>query len=254
VGQQAAEAKELALPDAPQAAESLKQAEAHSEEAKQQAEKGNTPAAKEAQKATAKALDQAADQLTEAQKQLAPEAGQQFQQQTQESQQSTQNAIAVDPTATEALQSAENQARAAARPNNSPEQAAAADQGVQQSLEQAAASLAAMQQALQQASTGQANGPPEQGHPDQAARENQPAKDSGHEIPKHEGAPRSINSDARSTIAAGEVDKPGDRLLRNEPWFAKLPPEVRNAIRTGSQRTPPRGYEDRLQRYFQNRE
>ncbi len=39
---------------------------------------------------------------------------------------------------------------------------------------------------------------------------------------------------------------------REEPWIAELPPEVRGAIRANSQRRPPRGYEERLQRYFKN--
>jgi hypothetical protein len=34
--------------------------------------------------------------------------------------------------------------------------------------------------------------------------------------------------------------------------MAKLPPEMRAAIRAQSQRRPPAGYEDRLRRYFEN--
>jgi hypothetical protein len=34
--------------------------------------------------------------------------------------------------------------------------------------------------------------------------------------------------------------------------MAKLPPELRQAIRAQSQRAPPRGYESRLKRYFEN--
>lgn len=40
--------------------------------------------------------------------------------------------------------------------------------------------------------------------------------------------------------------------FQNEPWFAKLPPDLRKAIRARSQRPPPRGYEQRLQRYFES--
>jgi len=43
-----------------------------------------------------------------------------------------------------------------------------------------------------------------------------------------------------------------DRLLREEPWFAKLPPTLRNAIRARARRQPPRGYEERLRRYFES--
>ena len=42
------------------------------------------------------------------------------------------------------------------------------------------------------------------------------------------------------------------RRLLEEPWVMQLPPEVRAAIRAGSQRRPPRGYEERLERYFKN--
>jgi len=43
-----------------------------------------------------------------------------------------------------------------------------------------------------------------------------------------------------------------ERPFLEEPWFAKLPPELRRAIRNNSQRRPPRGYEQRLKRYFQS--
>ena len=42
------------------------------------------------------------------------------------------------------------------------------------------------------------------------------------------------------------------RKLEQQPWFAKLPPELRAAIRAGSQRRAPRAYEERLRRYFQS--
>ena len=41
------------------------------------------------------------------------------------------------------------------------------------------------------------------------------------------------------------------RKLEQQPWFAKLPPELRAAIRADSQRRAPRAYEERLRRYFQ---
>jgi hypothetical protein len=43
-----------------------------------------------------------------------------------------------------------------------------------------------------------------------------------------------------------------ERLLREEPWFANLPPTLRNAIRASARRQPPRGYEERLRRYFES--
>jgi hypothetical protein len=44
----------------------------------------------------------------------------------------------------------------------------------------------------------------------------------------------------------------GGRSFREEPWVAKLPPELRNAIRSNSQRRPPKAYEERLRRYFES--
>ena len=42
------------------------------------------------------------------------------------------------------------------------------------------------------------------------------------------------------------------RLLRDESWHAKLPPELRKSIRAGVGQKPPRAYEERLKKYFQS--
>ena len=47
-----------------------------------------------------------------------------------------------------------------------------------------------------------------------------------------------------------ETGQPGTDQV--DPWLARLPPEVRSAIRANSQRTPPRGYEERMHKYFRN--
>ncbi len=44
------------------------------------------------------------------------------------------------------------------------------------------------------------------------------------------------------------------RDFSSEPWFAKLPVEVRDAIRAQARRPAPRGYEERLRRYFEGLE
>jgi hypothetical protein len=77
--------------------------------------------------------------------------------------------------------------------------------------------------------------------------------------------------------SANELDKPIDELpaegqterptpgrpdpsvgrrrdFSSEPWFAKLPAEVRDAIRAQARRPAPRGYEERLRRYFEELE
>jgi hypothetical protein len=52
---------------------------------------------------------------------------------------------------------------------------------------------------------------------------------------------------SRTGDAANATD-----ALEKEGWFAKLPPEMRQAIRAKSRRRAPRGYEEKLDRYFQN--
>ena len=42
------------------------------------------------------------------------------------------------------------------------------------------------------------------------------------------------------------------RQLKNESWFAKLPPELRKSIRAGAGQKPPRAYEERLKKYFES--
>ena len=42
------------------------------------------------------------------------------------------------------------------------------------------------------------------------------------------------------------------RDFEREPWFAKLPPDLQRAIRAKSRARAPRGYEERLRRYFEN--
>ena len=50
---------------------------------------------------------------------------------------------------------------------------------------------------------------------------------------------------------AGDADQAA-KSFEQESWFAKLPPEMRQAIRAKSQRRAPRGYEEKLDRYFRN--
>jgi hypothetical protein len=57
----------------------------------------------------------------------------------------------------------------------------------------------------------------------------------------------------RPAVAAqGRDTKVEQRNFEKEPWFTRLPPEVREAIRSSSERRPPRGYEDRLKNYFKS--
>jgi hypothetical protein len=54
-----------------------------------------------------------------------------------------------------------------------------------------------------------------------------------------------------STSGSRGADSTAKASPREEPWMAKLPPEVRKAIGANAQQRPPRGYEELLRRYFQ---
>src|SRR5262249_55209537 len=65
------------------------------------------------------------------------------------------------------------------------------------------------------------------------------------------GEPTQPGDNRAPDRGAREVDAAA-RVLGNEPWFAKLPPDLRKAIRAKAQRPPPRSYEEKLQKYFQS--
>ena len=60
-------------------------------------------------------------------------------------------------------------------------------------------------------------------------------------------------SDSRTSKAGGRDVQAGTRRVgREEAWVAKLPGELQSALRAQSEREPPRGYEERLRRYFES--
>lgn len=243
VGPKAAAARELARDDAPQATQALARAEEHAAAAMRSAERGERPATAAAQEGASRSLDEAAEHLDAAKAKLAAEASRQLGQQAEQSRASGRMAVPVDPTATEAMHTAENEAvDGALKP--APQQPKS-DRMVQQALEQAAASLASRRQALEQSR--------QQAQADQPGAKE--ASDKNETPPSMaKGGPRPIDSDARTAAANAASDRPAARMPENDPWFAKLPPEVRKAMRTSAASAPPRGYEERMQRYFQNRE
>jgi len=91
--------------------------------------------------------------------------------------------------------------------------------------------------AAQTASKGGAvKGPPSQ-NPDQAKGELQvePAAD----------------ADSRGSLANQDAAA-GGLKFKDEPWFAKLPPSLQAAIQAKARGKAPRGYEERLRRYFES--
>lgn len=64
--------------------------------------------------------------------------------------------------------------------------------------------------------------------------------------------PQQMGTDSKTPNAGPRDAEPGKHQFKEEPWFAKLPPDVRKAIRAKGQNRAPRGYEERLQRYFEN--
>lgn len=65
-----------------------------------------------------------------------------------------------------------------------------------------------------------------------------------------EGSP--ADSDSQTADAAPRDAAAGTAPNADAPWFAKLPPEVRAAIRASSSQPAPKGYEGRLKRYFES--
>ena len=69
-----------------------------------------------------------------------------------------------------------------------------------------------------------------------------------------------IDKQAEGTEASGmassksreKEDSYSTRRLKDESWFAKLPPALRKSIRAGTVQKPPRAYEERLKKYFQS--
>ena len=101
-------------------------------------------------------------------------------------------------------------------------------------------------------------GKPEGRASESASRSDQkPARDQG----ARQGEAKSDEPlkpvDRIDKTADGTGERSGDAdqaatSLEQESWFAKLPPEMRQAIRARSHRRAPRSYEKKLDRYFRN--
>jgi len=79
--------------------------------------------------------------------------------------------------------------------------------------------------------------------------ENQAVKEGGMTM---QDAPR--DNDGRTDERRGSLSKDSLRLRkRTSPaWFAAVPPGIRKAMKSRQQKSLPRGYEERLKRYFES--
>jgi len=77
---------------------------------------------------------------------------------------------------------------------------------------------------------------------------NPPPGNRGIETPGNVASGNSVTGDGAEDSTANLKR----RDLKGEPWFAKLPPALRKAIQAKSRGKIPRGYEERLRRYFEN--
>ena len=59
------------------------------------------------------------------------------------------------------------------------------------------------------------------------------------------------DADSRGELANQDASAAGLKF-EHESWFAKLPPTLRSAIQAKSRGKAPRGYEERLRRYFES--
>jgi hypothetical protein len=174
-------------------------------------------------------------------------------------QQSVQNAAQLAAKAAETMQDASS-ANSAARSE--------AAKGVQQAIRAAQARTASQLQAAQRAMQPPGAQPLAQSQTSQSpntSSSGESAKLDPAASPQGRNATRPSNSEltdpnalsSRRTVGDAQrsdrqADAVGGRSFADSPWFARLPPELREAIRMRGRRQPPRGYEDRLRRYFES--
>lgn len=80
--------------------------------------------------------------------------------------------------------------------------------------------------------------------------QNDPLKDGPLEFVPTDGSA----GDSRTPNAGDRPDETNPQNFRRNAWFAKLPPNLRNAIRANAQQEAPRAYRERLKRYFESLE
>ena len=101
------------------------------------------------------------------------------------------------------------------------------------------------QAAQNDASSKTASATPQGAQP--GAEQKNAAKGDATQAPNDKQNPKAFAAGSREGDAEQSL-----RRLEQEPWFAKLPPELRKSIGAGAQQKAPRAYEERLRRYFQS--
>ena len=109
-----------------------------------------------------------------------------------------------------------------------------AEQALLEAAAEVQSQLADTQQAMEAANPTEAN----------------PSADSTSKNEASSGTTRDAGSNSISEQAL-DVES---RNFEDEAWFTRLPAELQNRIRGATRRPPPRGYETKLQRYFQSRD
>ena len=225
---------EPSKPAAKQAAAEAKQAAEKIADAANEVRREMQHAADELQKLAQEQFNQVDDARKNVEGELAQsleQANADMSQDAAQAGQLAEQAVPLDPNATAALRNAQ--------------QAAGDQKNFQDDLGEAAGDLAAREQKIAQAlakAKAKAHGP------EQAAAQDGPPSSS----PKESSHPATeMTSEGPETSGAAAKSKDGQAAVQ-KPWIAKLPPELRKAIRNNAQQRPPRGYEERLQEYFQN--
>jgi hypothetical protein len=89
--------------------------------------------------------------------------------------------------------------------------------------------------------------------PDQEAKENAPRQQGQGQYTETKSGADSRSPDKRMGDAQVKKDDPDDKKPK-DPWFTSLPRGVRDSMGSSGKKPLPRGYEDRLKKYFENQE
>ena len=200
----------------------------------------NPEAVPPAQEATGQAFAGALSALAEREQQLAAalQAAQQIPQMMNSVPQQIMNESAASPSQQTAP--ADAVAAALAALQNLAAQAASGHEHSQ-------GSQAATSQATQTASHSSPQGQGGAARQGEQVQNQNPAQS-----PLKEG--RVPQTDSRTGVAAQLPVTPEGNANSPQTWLLQLPPEIREALRAGMNAPVPKGYEDRLRRYFQNAE